>query len=43
MFIPALRGQGTEEQINKWVPLAEENQIIGTYMQTELGHGMFIQ
>jgi len=39
MFIPTLRGQCTEEQVNKWVPLAETHQIIGTYIQTELGHG----
>ena len=32
-------GQGTEEQKAKWLPLAESNQIIGTYAQTELGHG----
>ena len=42
MFIPGLRGQGTEEQIQKWVPLAEKHQIIGTYAQTELGHGMWM-
>ena len=41
MFIPTLRGQGTKEQIEKWVPLAENHQIIGTYVQTELGHGMY--
>ncbi|CAH3158358.1 unnamed protein product [Pocillopora meandrina] len=43
MFIPTLKGQGTEEQKAKWLPLAESNQIIGTYAQTELGHGTFIR
>jgi len=40
MFIPTLKEQGSEEQIQKWVPQAEKHQIMGTYIQTELGHGM---
>ncbi|KAI7753238.1 hypothetical protein M8C21_006017 [Ambrosia artemisiifolia] len=43
MFVPALEGQGTEEQKKKWVPLAKTMQIIGTYAQTELGHGSNVQ
>lgn len=39
MFVPAIKGSGTEEQQNKWLPLATNMQIIGTYAQTELGHG----
>ncbi|KAK1408075.1 hypothetical protein QVD17_39707 [Tagetes erecta] len=39
MFVPAIEGQGTEEQKRKWLPLAQTMQIIGTYAQTELGHG----
>ncbi|XP_068705320.1 peroxisomal acyl-coenzyme A oxidase 1-like [Montipora foliosa] len=39
MFIPTIKSQGTEEQKAKWLPLAESLHIIGTYAQTELGHG----
>ncbi|KAL8103167.1 peroxisomal acyl-coenzyme A oxidase 1-like isoform X1 [Apium graveolens] len=43
MFVPAIKGQGTEEQQEKWLPLAQRLQIIGCYAQTELGHGSNIQ
>lgn len=43
MFIPAIEGQGTDDQINKWLPLARKMQIIGCYAQTELGHGSNVQ
>lgn len=43
MFVPAIKGQGTEEQQEKWLPLAQKMQIIGCYAQTELGHGSNIQ
>ncbi|KAF5759747.1 putative acyl-CoA oxidase, acyl-CoA dehydrogenase/oxidase and middle domain superfamily [Helianthus annuus] len=43
MFIPAIEGQGTEEQKKKWLPLAQKMQIIGCYAQTELGHGSNVQ
>ncbi|KAK2157610.1 hypothetical protein LSH36_188g07009 [Paralvinella palmiformis] len=43
MFLPTLTRQGTEEQVNKYLPLAEKYQIIGTYAQTEMGHGTFIR
>ncbi|XXG75819.1 hypothetical protein AAC387_Pa08g0309 [Persea americana] len=39
VFIPAIKGQGTEEQHQKWLTLAYKMQIIGCYAQTELGHG----
>eukprot|EP01129_Flabellula_baltica_P014140 TRINITY_DN6718_c0_g1_i1.p1 TRINITY_DN6718_c0_g1~~TRINITY_DN6718_c0_g1_i1.p1 ORF type:complete len:662 (-),score=162.81 TRINITY_DN6718_c0_g1_i1:13-1998(-) len=39
MFLPTLRGQMSDEQKAKWLPLAENYQILGTYGQTELGHG----
>ncbi|XP_060068142.1 peroxisomal acyl-coenzyme A oxidase 1-like [Ylistrum balloti] len=43
MFLPTLRKQGSEEQKKKFLPLAENMTIIGTYAQTELGHGTFIR
>ncbi|KAG2679858.1 hypothetical protein I3760_11G071400 [Carya illinoinensis] len=43
MFIPTIKGQGTEEQQQKWLPLAYKMKIIGCYAQTELGHGSNVQ
>ncbi|KAK9274523.1 hypothetical protein L1049_021772 [Liquidambar formosana] len=43
MFIPAIKGQGTDDQQKKWLPLAYKMQIIGCYAQTELGHGSNVQ
>jgi alkylation response protein AidB-like acyl-CoA dehydrogenase len=43
MFVPAIKGQGTDEQQQKWLPLAYKMQIIGSYAQTELGHGSNVQ
>lgn len=43
MFVPAIKGQGTLEQQQKWLPLANKMQIIGCYAQTELGHGSNVQ
>lgn len=39
MFIPTIEKQGTEEQKKRWLPLAESLKMIGTYAQTEMGHG----
>jgi len=39
VFVPFLKSQTTAEQAEKWVPLAENYAIIGSYSQTELGHG----
>lgn len=41
--MPAIKGQGTDEQQQKWLPLAYKMQIIGCYAQTELGHGSNVQ
>lgn len=30
---------GSDEQVAKWIPLATKHQLIGSYAQTELGHG----
>lgn len=43
MFIPALMGLATEDQQAKWLPDALEMKIIGSYAQTELGHGTFLR
>ncbi|XP_071441576.1 acyl-coenzyme A oxidase 1 [Hetaerina americana] len=43
MFIPALMGQATLEQQAYWVSRAWSLDILGTYAQTELGHGTFIR
>ncbi|XP_063833408.1 probable peroxisomal acyl-coenzyme A oxidase 1 [Ostrinia nubilalis] len=43
MFVPTIMGQGTPEQQAEWLPKAQAMEIIGTYAQTELGHGTFIR
>jgi len=43
MFIPALMGQATPEQQGKWLTKAYNLDLIGTYAQTELGHGTFLR
>ncbi|KAJ8736598.1 hypothetical protein PYW08_007254 [Mythimna loreyi] len=43
MFVPTIMGQCTPEQQSYWLPRALDMQIIGTYAQTELGHGTFIR
>ncbi|XP_044765902.1 probable peroxisomal acyl-coenzyme A oxidase 1 [Coccinella septempunctata] len=43
MFIPTLLGQGSVEQQGEWLNKAWNCQIVGTYAQTELGHGTFIR
>jgi len=39
MFIPTLESQATPEQKEKWLTKAANYEIIGTFAQTELGHG----
>ncbi|XP_037347341.1 peroxisomal acyl-coenzyme A oxidase 1 isoform X2 [Talpa occidentalis] len=43
MFIPTLLNQGTTAQQEKWLLASKELQIIGTYAQTELGHGTHLR
>jgi acyl-CoA oxidase len=43
MFIPTLKLQGSAEQKDYWLPLAESGKVIGTYAQTELGAGSFVR
>ena len=34
---------GTTEQQAEWIPRAAKCEILGTYAQTELGHGTFVR
>lgn len=43
MFKSIIKNHGTEKQVEKWLPLIENYQIIGTYAQTEMGHGTFVR
>ena len=43
MFIPTLLSQATPDQGAKWLPMSQRLEIIGTYAQTELGHGTFVR
>nr|Q8HYL8.2 RecName: Full=Peroxisomal acyl-coenzyme A oxidase 1; Short=AOX; AltName: Full=Palmitoyl-CoA oxidase; AltName: Full=Peroxisomal fatty acyl-CoA oxidase; AltName: Full=Straight-chain acyl-CoA oxidase [Phascolarctos cinereus] len=43
MFIPTLLDQGTTAQQQKWLPPTQGLQIIGTYAQTEMGHGTHLR
>lgn len=39
MFLPVLQSQASPEQLAEWMPRALSGTIIGTYAQTEMGHG----
>ncbi|KAF8889619.1 acyl-CoA dehydrogenase/oxidase [Infundibulicybe gibba] len=43
LFIGTLKLQASPEQLAYWLPLAKQGKIIGTYCQTELGHGTFFR
>ncbi|KAM4720848.1 peroxisomal acyl-coenzyme A oxidase 2 [Rhinophrynus dorsalis] len=43
VFIQSVMALGTDEQIAKWIPLANNYNILGTYAQTELGHGTYLR
>lgn len=43
MFIPTILSQGDPEQQAEWLPKCNSLEIIGTYAQTELGHGTFVR
>nr|XP_023675794.1 peroxisomal acyl-coenzyme A oxidase 1 isoform X2 [Paramormyrops kingsleyae] len=43
MFLPTLYAQCDAEQRRKWLPLAESFKVLGTYAQTEMGHGTHIR
>lgn len=39
VFVPCLKALASEEQLAKWLPLAQRYEMIGSYSQTELAHG----
>ena len=39
MFLNTITGMMTDEQQAKWLPLCREGRILGSYAQTEIGHG----
>ncbi|XP_027814039.2 peroxisomal acyl-coenzyme A oxidase 2 [Ovis aries] len=43
IFQKTIQTLGSEEQIAKWDPLCSKFQILGTYAQTEMGHGTYLQ
>uniref|UniRef100_A0A7N8X5G8 Acyl-coenzyme A oxidase n=1 Tax=Mastacembelus armatus TaxID=205130 RepID=A0A7N8X5G8_9TELE len=43
MFTPTLYSQCDPLQSRKWLPLANSFQVVGTYAQTELGHGTHLR
>ncbi|XP_068216006.1 peroxisomal acyl-coenzyme A oxidase 1-like [Palaemon carinicauda] len=43
VFLPAVAGQGDAEQRKEWIGRIEKREVLGTYAQTELGHGSFLR
>lgn len=43
MFISSITSLGTPEQQAEWLEKAETCRTLGTYVQTELGHGTFVR
>ena len=43
MFIPTLLSQADADQQAEWLPQALGLRIVGTYAQTELGHGTYVR
>ncbi|XP_014241955.1 probable peroxisomal acyl-coenzyme A oxidase 1 [Cimex lectularius] len=43
MFLPAIFNMGNIDQQAKWIERVLKMQIIGTYAQSELGHGSFVR
>ncbi|XP_069823070.1 peroxisomal acyl-coenzyme A oxidase 2 isoform X2 [Dendropsophus ebraccatus] len=43
VFMKTISALGTDEQAAKWLPLASNCNILGTYAQTELGHGTYLR
>jgi acyl-CoA oxidase len=43
LFMGAVTGQGSEEQVAEWLPQCLMMKIYGCYGMTELGHGSFVR
>uniref|UniRef100_A0A8C5TMQ8 Acyl-coenzyme A oxidase n=1 Tax=Malurus cyaneus samueli TaxID=2593467 RepID=A0A8C5TMQ8_9PASS len=43
VFMRSISMLGSDKQIAKWIPLATQHKLIGSYAQTELGHGTYLQ
>lgn len=43
MFLPYIKYLGTEKQVKKWLEPILRMEVIGTYAQTEMGHGSDIR
>lgn len=43
MFTVTIMNLGNDEQLSEWLPRCVNMSILGTYAQTELGHGTFIK
>ena len=43
IFFNVVSGQGTDEQKEKWLPLAGSGEILTSYAQTEMGHGTYVR
>ncbi|XP_009984459.1 PREDICTED: peroxisomal acyl-coenzyme A oxidase 2 [Tauraco erythrolophus] len=43
IFMRSISVLGSDKQVAKWIPLATQYQLIGSYAQTELGHGTYLQ
>ncbi|XP_029950513.1 peroxisomal acyl-coenzyme A oxidase 1 isoform X2 [Salarias fasciatus] len=43
MFLPTLLSQCDAQQLQKWLPVSESFQVLGTYAQTEMGHGTHLR
>ncbi|GAA5967039.1 hypothetical protein JCM21900_003631 [Sporobolomyces salmonicolor] len=42
-FTPVIQAQGSDEQQADWLPKCYNHEILGAYLQTELGHGSNVQ
>ncbi|MEE6501846.1 hypothetical protein FKM82_004335, partial [Ascaphus truei] len=43
VFVKCVSTLGSDKQISTWLPLATNYNILGTYAQTELGHGTYLR
>ncbi|GAA5923231.1 hypothetical protein JCM3775_007473 [Rhodotorula graminis] len=42
-FTPVIASQGSDDQQAQWLPRCYNHEILGAYLQTELGHGSNVQ